>query len=464
MTGRHHVLAASCLAVVLVGGSFVSVSQTPTLLEPDYTLTTLPAGSGSAGLACSPGGAWGDYVYVADSAAGLIGRIDFDDNLSTFAGPLNFPVGLEFGPGPGSNFGTLLYVGDFASSQVLSVTTGGSISSFASFPGPGQLAFDPSGAYGTQLFVSSPASSSIRTIDAGSNSNLFSTASSDYLGFGPGGSWGDGLYSTDQDGSVSGSGCCFAHGDSGCTDADCLASVCGENPICCLGRWDQRCANLALDEGLCACAGYGPGIVQLDAFGTSTPFADGFASAQGFDWAAGAGWDGDMFVTDRTYGVVRRLTAGGVATDFVRVAGAADVTFCNCSLYLVSLHGGRWKITSDADDSDGDGTGAACDSCPGFYNPSGVTPVFGMEIVASSKTEFSWPDAVDVRYLRGSLALVPDYAYDFVNRVAATTSFVDAMNPPLPATGFYYLAQPDCAEASWQTVLGAEPDRDVSLP
>jgi hypothetical protein len=87
-----------------------------------------------------------------------------------------------------------------------------------------------------------------------------------------------------------------------------------------------------------------------------------------------------------------------------------------------------------------------------------------MEIVASSKTEFSWPDVVDARYLRGSLALVPDYAYDFVNRIAAATSFVDAMNPPLPGAGFYYLAQPDCADASWQTLIDAEPDRDVFLP
>jgi hypothetical protein len=465
MTARDHILVRSCLGLlVLLGGSFVSVAQAPTLLEPDYTLTTLPSGIGSAGLACSPGGAWGDFVYVADSAAGWIERIDFNDNVSTFAGPFSFPVGLEFGPGPGDDFGTLLYVGDFASSRVSRVTTGGTISSFASFPGPGEMTFDPSGAYGTQLFVGSPVSSSIRTIDHGGSSDFFSSAPSDYLSFGPGGAWGDGLYSTDRSGSVSGSDCCFDNGSPGCSDADCRTSVCSVDPTCCIDTWDQSCANLALDDGVCACDGYGPGIIQVDPAGTPTSFVDGFVAAQGFDWVDGAGWNGDMFVADLADGVVRRLTPGGISTDFALVAGAANVTFCNCSLYVVSLNGGRWRISSDADDSDMDGTGAACDTCPGFFNPPGVTPVFGMDIVASSKTEFSWPIAVDVVYVRGQLALVSDYPVDFLERVAAGTSFSDATVPAFPGAGFYYLARPDCPGASWQTRLGAEPDRDAALP
>ncbi len=464
MTALDRVLARACLvSLVLAGGSSASFAQTPTLLEPGYTLTTLPSGVGAAGLACSPGGVWGDFVYVADSAAGTIERIDFNDGVSTFAGPFNFPVGLEFGPGPGNDFGTLLYVGEFGSSQVKSVTTGGGISAFASFPGPGGLTFDPSGAYGTELFASSPVSTSIRTIATGGSSGFFSGVPSDFLSFGPGGAWGAGLYSTDRSGSVSGPDCCFDHGSPGCSDAGCQTSVCNTDPSCCSGTWDQGCANLALDDPACACFGYGPGIVQVDSGGTSTSFVDGFVRPQGFDWADGAGWNGDMFAADLADGVLRRLSAGGTSTDFALVAGAADVTFCNCSLYMVSLSGGRWKITSDADDSDMDGTGAACDSCPVFFNPPGVTPVFGMEIVASSKTTFSWPTAADVHYVRGQLAAVASYAIDFVQTVAAATSFSDA-TPPGPGAGFYYVARPDCPVASWQTSLGAEPDRDLTLP
>jgi hypothetical protein len=450
--------------LVLALGPLVAVAEAPTLLEPGYTVTELPAGIGTAALACSPGGVWGDFVYVADSAAGRVERIDFDDVVFTFAGPFSYPVGLAFGPGPGNDFGTLLYVGDFAFSRISSVTPGGSSSTFGSFPGPGALAFDPSGTYGTQLFVSSSTGSSIRTVGSGGSSSFFSSAPSDYLGFGPGGAWGEGLYSTDRYGSVSGPDCCFDHGSPGCSDAACAASVCSLDPACCTFAWDQGCANLALDDGACACAGFGPGIVQVGSLGMTAPFVDGFVKPQGFDWADGAGWNGDLFVADPGDGVVRRVTPGGISTDFARVAGVADVTFCNCFLYVAGLDGDRWKILSDADDSDGDGTGAACDSCPGFFNPPGVIPVFGMEIVATSKTEFSWPVVVDVLYLRGPLGLVADYAFDLVDRVTDGTSFSDPAAPPLPGAGFYYLARPDCAGASWQTVLGAEPDRDAALP
>ena len=465
MFGRDRALAFTLLAALIVAaGSTHSVAQSLTLLEPDYTAKRLPSGIGAAGLACSPGGAWGDYVYIADSAAGMIERIDFNDNVSTFAGPFSFPVGLAFGPGPGNDFGNLLYVGDFGTSALSSVNSGGSIAPFTSFPGPGDLAFDPSGAFGTELFCSSTLAGSIYEVTPAGSPTLFSGAASAYLGFGPGGAWGSGLYSTDQSGSVSGSDCCFDNGTPGCSDAICRSLVCATRPACCLGKWNQICANLALDEATCACLGYGPGIVQVDSGGTSTPLVDGFAAPQGFGWAEGPGWNGDLFATDLTYGLVRRVLPGGTSSDFAQVAGAADVTFCNCALYLVTLDGALWKITSDADDSDMDGSGDACDTCPGFYNPGDQPAVFEMDILASSKTEFSWPTAADVRYLRGQLSVVSEYGVDFVLTVPDATFFSDPVTPLVPGSGFYYLAQPDCPISSWQTSLGAEPGRDAALP
>lgn len=462
---RARISACTLLvALVVAAGSTLTVAQTLTLLEPDYTAKRLPSGIGAAGLACSPGGAWGEFVYIADSAAGMIERIDFNDNVSTFAGPFSFPVGLAFGPGPGNDFGNLLYVGDFGTSELSSINTSGSITSFISFPGPGDMTFDPSGAYGTELFSTSTLAGSIYEITSAGSATLFSGAASAYLGFGPGGAWGGGLYSTDQSGSVSGTDCCFDNGTPGCSDTTCRTLVCTTKPACCLGKWNQTCANLALDEPTCACLGYGPGIVEVDSGGTSTSLVDGFAAPQGFDWADGPGWNGDLFATDLTYGLVRRVLPGGTSSDFAQVVGAADVTFCNCALYLVTLDGALWKITSDADDSDDDGSGDACDTCPGFYNPGDQPAVFEMDILASSKTEFSWPTAADVRYLRGPMSVVSEYGVDFVLTVPDTTSFSDPVMPLVPGAGFYYLAQPDCPISSWQTSLGAEPGRDAALP
>jgi hypothetical protein len=462
---RVRVAAFTLLTTLLVAaGATHSVAQSLTLLEPDYTASELPSRIGAAGLACSPGGAWGEYVYIVDSAAGMIERIDFDDNVTTFAGPFSFPVGLAFGPGPANDFGDLLYVGDFGKSALSTVNSGGSITPFNSFPGPGDLTFDRSGTYGTELFCASTLAGSIYEVSSAGSSALFSGAASAYLSFGPGGGWGGGLYSTDRHGSVSGTDCCFDNGTPGCSDATCQSLVCGTNPFCCLGPWNQTCANLALGEAGCACLGYGPGIVQVDSGGSVTSLVDGFATPQGFDWAEGPGWNGDMFATDLTYGLVRRVQPGGTRSDFAQLVGAADVAFCNCALYLVSLDGEFWRITSDADDSDNDGSGDACDTCPGFYNPGDQPAVFEMDILASSKTEFSWPTAADVRYLRGKLSLVSVYGVDFVLTVTNSTSFSDPTVPLGTGAGFYYLTQPDCPISSWQTRLGAEPGRDAALP
>jgi len=60
-------------------------------------------------------------------------------------------------------------------------------------------------------------------------------------------------------------------------------------------------------------------------------------------------------------------------------------------------------------------------------------------------------------------ANVSTYTVDLVDSVALTSELMDSSLPDSGA-GFYYLVRPDCLVGSWQTSLGAEPERDLVLP
>ncbi len=66
-------------------------------------------------------------------------------------------------------------------------------------------------------------------------------------------------------------------------------------------------------------------------------------------------------------------------------------------------------------------------------------------------------------YVKGNLADVSSYTVDLVDSIALTSELTDS-SVPVSGAGFYYLVRPDCLVGSWQTSLGAEPERDVALP
>lgn len=263
-----------------------------TLHESGFVVTQLPDGVGAKQVECSPGGVWGDFVYIADSGGNAVERIDPGNVVSIFAsgGGLSFPAGLAFGPGPGANFGNFLYVTNFSNSTISKIDPSGVESLFANLPAPGGNAFDPLGVYGTEMFVSTAFAGPIYKVDNTGASAVFSTLESTYLKFGPGAAWGNGLYST-------------GHGGN-------------------------------------------PGLYTVMADGTPVLFSGGYSIPEGFDWATGLGWGGDMFSTDTDLGEIYRVKADGTRTLWATLPGAADVAFCGGKLYIVSRLGKCFIVSS----------------------------------------------------------------------------------------------------------------------
>jgi hypothetical protein len=268
-----------------------------TMVESGFDVTDLGTSSGPKGAACSPGGVWGDYVYIGESSGNAIERVDFADNVSLFAmgmPDIDFPVGMDFGPGPANDFGTYLLVASYGSGRITRLDPLGMPSLLVMFPSVSDVKFDPTGAYGTDLFAIEYFGA-ISTVTPGGVITPFASGiSSSYFRFGPGGPWGTGMYATSN-------------------------------------------------------ASPGPGIVTVAMDGTPTLFAGGFITPEQFDWAFGGPWGGDMFATDYSSGDVYRIHSDGTKTVFATTdSRPAGMVFCNDCLYITSYGGGCWKVCESA--------------------------------------------------------------------------------------------------------------------
>lgn len=201
---------------------------------------------------------------------------------------LTFPVGIAFGTG--GSFGSYLYVADYGLNDIHRSSGCAASTTFATLPGPGSIAFPPSGSpYGDYLYGCYAFDGPIVRISPTGVVTNWLDLEAAYLRFGPGGTWTNAMYVTTY------------------------------------GTPEQS------------------GIARVSSAGVVTPIATNFFTPEGFDW----GFDGDLFATDASLGQVLRIKPNGTKTLFATLSGAADVQYRahEQALYLVSNQGGLYRIT-----------------------------------------------------------------------------------------------------------------------
>jgi len=122
---------------------------------------------------------------------------------------------------------------------------------------------------------------------------------------------------------------------------------------------------------------------------------------------------------------------------------------------------GKPELYSRELDSDADTVVNAADNCPFIANTSQAPVVFGPTVVAVSTTTFTWGTPLDVRFVRGPLISVSTLVINLSGTLNDVTGYTE-IGVPAAGSGWYYLFAYDCPGRSYQTVLGAEPARDLA--
>jgi hypothetical protein len=330
-----HVFRLFLALVVVALGGVRSLSHALTINEAGFAGTLLTSDlSKQVEIGVPPGGVGDSCIYYG-TFDGLTRRCN-PFLPGTVCDPnLTFPVGLAFSTG--GSFGNYMYVADYGINDIHR-SVGCSVSTvFATLPGPGSIAFPPSGsAYGDYLYACTAFDGPIYRVSSTGVVTSWNALETTYIRFGPGGAWGTGLYATDN-------------------------------------------ANVGNNR-----------IVKVSSAGAVTQLATGIFFAEGFDW----GFDGDMFATDMSAGQILRIKSNGAKTVFASLDGAADIAYraSEDALYVVSNQGGLYRIVrgSSTDVASGGRTLSRLAVTP---NPTLGSCTLDFAIVASGLTRV---DIVDV--------------------------------------------------------------------
>ena len=118
-------------------------------------------------------------------------------------------------------------------------------------------------------------------------------------------------------------------------------------------------------------------------------------------------------------------------------------------------------------DKENDSVGNVCDNCRDGFNPSQGAAPFGQTIAFTTKDVFGWSDPVAMAIMQGSIVNVASYGVDVFVEYTTVGSAIQTGSAPASGEGHYFmvrLSSSVCDFPSWQTSLGAEPQRDVVLP
>jgi hypothetical protein len=245
-------------------------------------------------IKCSPGGSWGDNVYLLvteDIASGGwvdVERVTFqgDSELFTSTEPRATGLQLSIAP-PGWSGGEILFanVGDMVSSLIYWIQPTGvhdarTIPLLGTLPRLGPVAVDGSGDFGGELYYAS--SGQIVRVDASGMESLFATPPSvgAEMRFGPGGDWGTDLYT-------------------------------------------------------------GGSVISRD--GTVTPFPASFGE---FDWVFGSAFNGDMFeLLQGDPSTIDRIQPDGTRSRFATAGASSQIAACNGALWIAGPGEGCFVVT-----------------------------------------------------------------------------------------------------------------------
>jgi hypothetical protein len=147
------------------------------------------------GVGCF-GGPFAQNMYVGNAMGGGISRIDADGVTWEFAVPDLLIAGMDFGHGP---FGTDLYAGEWVSGNIWRIDRDGNATLFSTIPGSQTryMKFSHGGPFGTFLYVTDFLSGDIYRIDPHGAYTLFASTGSiglEGLDFSSGGAFGKYLY------------------------------------------------------------------------------------------------------------------------------------------------------------------------------------------------------------------------------------------------------------------------------
>ena len=96
--------------------------------------------------------------------------------------------------------------------------------------------------------------------------------------------------------------------------------------------------------------------------------------------------------------------------------------------------------------------------------PEGLSlAIFGETVLAQDPDTWSWAAPQDIRYAKGNLLDVGTYSLTDDGTAFGVTSLDMSMDQPAGGGGLYYLIR-SISCGSWQTDLGAQPNRDAAMP